>query len=366
MNWSRVCVYLRVISKCRLVTGGDHHIPESPIGSAFIHSTPLVSWMPNKRKTRRGQRKNPKQKRAQRRPAGSTNRGGFGARVGSRIGASLGNFAQSAFKKLTGMGDYSAVDAPFEVSGNNILHPNQNNVGGQTLVNVSDLDKEGAIRVRHREYLRDVTTSVTFQSNPLYLNPTNPSSFPWLSTIAHNFEQWVPHALVFEFVPTSGNAIQGLSAALGSVSISTQYDVTQPAFVSKQAALNHYFASSSSPANAQMHPIECDPEQRPTKVLYVNAEAAELIQRDFQLYLLGVSQIVTQGSPSAYIGGELWLSYDITLLKPRQELGTSLMPSLALQYQRLLLEADENKADEGVVVPPPTKLVSCRTNLWGG
>lgn len=259
------------------------------------------------------------------------------------------------------MGDYSQEEAPFEVAGNNILHPEQSVTGGQTLVNVSDLDKEGAIRVRHREYLKDVTTSVAFDLGTFYLNPLDTSTFPWLSTLAVNFEQWVPHALIFEYVPTSGNAINGLSAALGSISLSTQYDATQPAFATKQQALNHYFASSGSPANPQMHPIECDPKQRPTEVLYVNIDITAPLQ-DYQLYLLGATQLIAQGSPSAYAGGELWLSYDITLLKPRQSSGLLLGPPVAeLFRERVSLirdqEEKEREADHRPLMvgqPPPT------------
>jgi len=268
------------------------------------------------------------------------------------------------------MGDYSPSDAPFEVSGNNILHPQQNSVGGQTLVNVSDLDKEGAIRIRHREYLRDVFTHEVFVNNAFFLSPLDATTFPWLSTIAVNFEQWVPHAMIFEYVPTSGNAINGLSAALGSVSMATQYDATQPLFVTKQQTLNHYFASSGSPANAQLHPIECDPEQRPTKVLYVNLDIGAVLQ-DFQLYLLGVMQLVTQGSPSTYTGGELWISYDITFLKPRQSQGVPLGPPVAEAFRDLVIkEREEEKqrdlADNKPVMvgPPVLTPPSVRGGLW--
>jgi len=283
----------------------------------------------------------------------------------------LGNFAQNAFKKLTGIGDYSADDAAFEVTGNNIIHPEQNTIGGQTLLNVSDLDREGAVRIRHREYLKDVTTSAALDVSFFYLNPLDGNTFPWLATLAVNFEQWIPHAMVFEYVPTSGNAINGTSAALGSISLSTQYDVAQPAFISKQQALNHYFASSGSPANAQMHPIECNPKLRPTEVLYVNLDITAPLQ-DYQLYLLGTLFLLAQGSPSSYAGGELWLSYDITLLKPRQTTGLVTGPSVAEMFknsnERRRQEEEKTKEADTrplMVGPPPPTPPPSRSVLWG-
>lgn len=351
-------------------------IPQGCTAEGIDPSLCCNNEITNGKRTRRGQRKNPNRKRRVRTRAprtaaagGSVNRGGFGAQLGSRIGASLGNFAQSAFKRLTGIGDY-ADDAPFEVKGNNILHPEQSVTGGQTLVNVSDLDREGAIRIRHREYLKDVTTSVAFDNGIFYLNPAYATTFPWLSTIARNFEQWVPHALVFEYVPTSGNAINGLSAALGSLSLSTQYDFTQAIFATKQQALNHYFASSGSPANPQMHPIECDPKQRPTEVLYVNLDVDAPLQ-DYQLYLLGATNLIAQGSPSSYNGGELWLSYDITLLKPRQSSGLITGPPVAVLYreevirQRLEEEKMKEADDRPLMVgPTPPTPPPSRSGLW--
>lgn len=240
--------------------------------------------------------------------------------IGKDVGSMLGDFAEKSFRAMLGSGDYT-TGANFDVDQNNILSPSQPVVGGMLSMNRSPREVEGAVNVRHREYLGDVFTGAltTPILDNFILEPTQPKTFPWLSRLASSFEQWVPHGIVFEFVPTSGNAVSSTNASLGSVSMATQYDISSGPFLTKTQLLNHYFASSASPATGQTHPIECALDERPTPVLYTlfGIPRSAFFQPEPQLYILGNTTIFSVGSQSIYTAGELWITYDISLLKPR-------------------------------------------------
>ena len=258
--------------------------------------------------------------------------------IGKEVGSFLGDFAEKSFRSMFGGGDYAAN---FDVQRNNIMSPNQPIVGGTSSLNRSPREVEGAVNVRHREFIGDVSTGLSLlpATQLLLLEPTQSATFPWLSKLAVNFEQWVPHGIVFEYIPTSGNAVSSTNASLGSISMATQYDITAASFASKQQLLNHYFASSASPATAQTHPIECALDERPTPVLYTAAGVGRRPlpnpQPELQLYFLGFTTILGVGSQSAYVGGELWVTYDISLLKPRVATSPLGAASLAACYAEI-------------------------------
>jgi hypothetical protein len=64
-----------------------------------------------------------------------------------------------------------------------------------------------------------------------------------------------------------------------------------------------------------MHAIECAPTETPSNVFYVRTDI-DGKQKDLRLTDLGFTQISTEGMQSASEVGGLWISYDITLLKP--------------------------------------------------
>lgn len=49
--------------------------------------------------------------------------------------------------------------------------------------------------VSHREYIQDLIGSQVFTGIADYINPGNAALFPWLSSLAQNFEQWRPRGM---------------------------------------------------------------------------------------------------------------------------------------------------------------------------
>jgi hypothetical protein len=124
--------------------------------------------------------------------------------------------------------------------------------------------------------------------------------------------------MILEYVSTSSNysAVTGL----GSVTMATQYDANAPPLPDLLAVKNCEFSTTSRPDQSFIHPIECASEVSPTTVRFIRTQnTSEETTSDDRLDDLGLFQYVVQGGPTAANGvqiGELWVMYDIELLKP--------------------------------------------------
>jgi len=172
-------------------------------------------------------------------------------------------------------------------------------------------------RISHREYIQDVESSIGFVNSTFPLNPANAACFPWLSNIALNFQEYIVHGMVFQFVSTSADALNSTNTALGTVIMGTDYNAANLPYASKQAAENAEFTVSCRPSMSLRHAIECDPHQSPIGELYIRT-GAQPSDTDIRLYDLGRFQIATQGMQAASVNiGELWVTYQVALFKPR-------------------------------------------------
>jgi len=177
-----------------------------------------------------------------------------------------------------------------------------------------------SIRFRHREFICDVysgASTTNFNSITYSVNPGLQGTFPFLAPIAQQFQEYRFHGLAFEFKPTSAVAIASATQiGMGTVMLAAQYRSTAPAFTSKQVLLNEMWAVDGRPSDEFMLPIECDPGQSPNATFYVRA-AGLTSTDDIKFFDLCKITLATQGIPVAnQIIGELWVTYDVELLKP--------------------------------------------------
>jgi hypothetical protein len=216
------------------------------------------------------------------------------------LGSGLGGKLASLF----GFGDYT-------VRVNSLVYP-----GKDDQVPMFGNDN-GAVRIRHREYITDIFGSVLFDLTSYQINPAAAATFPWLSKIAINFEQWCPHGIVFDYRSMSSEMQVAATTALGTVILGTEYNALATRFVNKQSMEASQFAVSVKPSVSVMHPIECDITQTPSQPLYVRLPGDASVNADPRLYDLGNFQVATQGMAiNGGDQGELWVTYDIELLKP--------------------------------------------------
>ena len=180
---------------------------------------------------------------------------------------------------------------------------------------------EGATIIRHREYLGPITTSSvanTFKIQSFPLNPAQAITFPWLSTIAANYEEYKPNGLMFEFRSTASDAIaSSTNLALGQVMMVTQYDPTDPEFYTDVELLNYTWAQSGKVSDNLQHYVECDPKQSPLSHLYTR-EGGASDDSDLRFSDFGRFSIATSGLQGTSVQiGQLWVTYEFLMYKPK-------------------------------------------------
>jgi len=177
-----------------------------------------------------------------------------------------------------------------------------------------------SLRVKNREYICDVVTGAanSFTVNSLAVNPGLENVFPFLSQLAANYEQYKIHGLVFYYRSLAGNALNSTNAALGSVILGCVYDSDASVFSSKYEMENYEFATSGRPSQDLLYPLECSAKYSPQSVLFVRSGSLNPSTLDKKQYDFALFQYATAGNQQASMNcGELWISYDIELFKPR-------------------------------------------------
>lgn len=221
---------------------------------------------------------------------------------------------------LFGNGDYAPnAMNPFKVGHNSLMKEITAN-GPPAVWTTNDR----SFVFRHREYIGDILSSSVagqFELQSFAIQPGNATTFPWLSNIARNFQQYNVKGMLFEFVSTSGDALNSTNTALGQVLMCTNYNSAEEEFTSKQQMLQTEFCSNTKPSCSMLHPIECKPSLTTIENLYVR-EGAVPSDQDIRLYDLGNFQIATVGCQGTSVNlGELHVTYEIEFLKPIQTPG---------------------------------------------
>lgn len=255
-------------------------------------------------------------------PAPRKKKGGLFGKIGrglvkvaKRVGAPVANVAikklqDMAISKIQGMGDYSGVVD--NLKANAIIRPTMND----TVPAFSNI--AGGVCIAHREYIEDIYSSTDFLNRSYNINPAIPQTFPWLSNIAVNFEQYHIRGMIFEFKTGSSDALNSVNTALGYVVMTTEYNSLALPYTNKQQMENSQFCVSTKPSKSVIHPVECAPFQTPSQPLYTRlANGNYISEGDKRLYDLGNFQLATVGMQQANVNlGELWVSYIIDFYKP--------------------------------------------------
>jgi len=230
----------------------------------------------------------------------------LGQRLGNVFSPAIGRVGAEAgrlFKQVTGFGDY-------KVNKNTLM----NSDPLPTFKNLSN-----GTRVIHREYLFDVITAETngaFKIQKIPIQPALGTSFPWLAASAENYQEYKLNGCIFEFKSNSYNAVSSTDTASGTVVMSTDYNALDPPFPNKFQMEQSQYTCSAKPSVNLMHPIECAKLETPTSVLFTRP--GPVTSGDLRLYDWANFYIATVGMQGSSTNiGELWITYDITLLKPK-------------------------------------------------
>lgn len=222
----------------------------------------------------------------------------------------LGQFAGNGISKIFGLGAY-------KMSRNSLW---DNQTGSSVPFMHSSVE---SFVFRHREYLGDLASSTTFSSRVFSINPGLEDSFPYLSLIASNFQEYKLRGMIVEYKTTSSTVVTGANTAMGTVSLVAQYRADAPVLTSKLQVLNEMWSEDGRPCDNIILPIECSPKENPMAIQYVRTGSLPA-NSDVKMFDLAKVTIATQGQQTAGTTiGELWVSYEVELYKPVLGVGSS-------------------------------------------
>lgn len=212
---------------------------------------------------------------------------------------------------MTGRGDYE-----YPVTNSLITDSNAQDVVPSFGTN-SD-----AMIVRNKEYIRDLYCPAAAGAftvvDSVPLNPGLINSFPWLSQIAANYEEYefIQLAVTYKTIINDSVATNG---QVGQVAIATNYNADQDAFGSKEEMIAYIGGMSAKTSQNMVHGVECDPAKNSGSAgKYVRSGFVEGgSKKDFDL---GNTFFAVMNAPTNYLGqqlGEIWISYTVQLRKPR-------------------------------------------------
>lgn len=238
------------------------------------------------------------------------------ASVMSKMGEHVGGLAHY-LGKVFGSGDYG-----MEIQG----APVKNSFTRNTF---DGFGTSEGFRVRNVEAI----TAIQGVSDPFVIherykiNPMNQVLFPWLSTMAGNFQQYRMDGMMMVYVSESPDAIAAVGS-LGYVGWVADYDVYDAPPVSKNDALNRFWSGMTKPSKNYTAFIECAPGTRGLDVL-LNWESHTGPVGPVGEYDLGSYYCFGGGQPPGTTEiGQLFVVYDLVFMKPRMTLTTPIPPPI--------------------------------------
>lgn len=181
---------------------------------------------------------------------------------------------------------------------------------------VSTKGAGGTVTVRHREFISTIESSDEFRIKTFELNPGLDSTFPWLSSLSSQFQQYTVKSMQWQFVSTSATSlVSGTNTALGQIAIGTQYDAVATPFANLNEMLNSEDATSTKISSNLTHNIETDRPEKTINLQYVRSGDVP-DGADIRLYDLGKTSVATYGSQGVNQIGQLYVDYTIEFQKP--------------------------------------------------
>ena len=253
--------------------------------------------------------------------------GGYAKSI-RNIGRTMGTNAatSAAATKLIGSGLYSgrgAYTAAGASGGNALFAESMHKPAGMHSV----VGEDGSVVITHREYLRDVygpgTTggpAVAFENNVIRLNPGLQESFPWLSQIAANYDEYEFIQLVYEYNSTTTDIGNSTNGQCGTIVMATNYNAANPLFTDKQQMVTYQNAESIKITESTAHGVECNPPQVAISPILYTRTNPVINGQDLKTYDKGTFQYALCNLPASYNGfpiGEMWVTYTVRLNKTK-------------------------------------------------
>jgi len=170
--------------------------------------------------------------------------------------------------------------------------------------------KGGGFCVRHRELINSaVSSNTTFAiSNSYVLQPGNSTTFPWLSTIAANYEQYRFKTLRFVYIPFCP------TSQAGAIMLMTDYDASDLPPTTETQFMDHPGATTA--ACWESITFRCEPSMLhalgPRKFVRTCAVAGDIKTFDCGTFFVATDNVTT--TPNI---GKIYVEYEIEFFVPQ-------------------------------------------------
>lgn len=167
-------------------------------------------------------------------------------------------------------------------------------------------------RIRHSEFVKDLSSSSGFSVGWFGINPGDEDTFPWLSQVAQRFEKYHFTSLEFEYRSRSS------TSQTGSIILMIDYDASDDIPVDKQEML----ATTSVDAAPWMHfSLKADAFDLHNmgNYLFVRSKAQYAdIAGEINVYDAGSFYVAHKDNNVSFPNlGELWVHYDVLFCVPQ-------------------------------------------------
>lgn len=185
-------------------------------------------------------------------------------------------------------------------------------------------DETQSIVLSHTEYLSDIYGPATtaFNNQTYSVNP-GLATFPFLSQIAANYEEYELVQCVFSYRSTI-DASTAANGQTGTIIMCTNYNPDNPPFTSKDQMLVYHGSQSGRLTDDLRHGVECDPQKNSGSAVKRIRLKPLISGEDLNDYDVGNFQLAINNCPSTFANqavGELWVYYTVKLLKPKFSTG---------------------------------------------
>jgi hypothetical protein len=177
-------------------------------------------------------------------------------------------------------------------------------------ISQSKSNGDGRIVVRHREYVGEVTGQTAFTVVSYSVNPGLAATFPWLSTVAQNYESYRFRRLCFDFETAVSTATSG------SIQMAFDYDAADSA-PSTKAILMAYHNAVRSPAWGECCCTADSSDLNKFGTQRFIRSSALAANQDVKTYDVANFHLAVSGFAGATVSGELYVDYEVELITPQ-------------------------------------------------
>jgi len=197
-------------------------------------------------------------------------------------------------------------------------------VGFKTVQSKPKINGGRMFVVEHTEYLQDIYVAneavAGFVPVRYTIQPGLTDSFPWLGTVASNFEQYRIVYMTFHYRPRVSTSTDG------QVLMCTQLDSADGPFTSKDQMLGYTGCTRSNVWRPQDHRCEIKKGDYMKKYFISTTYPTT----DLQQYNVGTFNIICIGGTADAYRGDLEVSYRVELYNPK--INTAIPPAFGLVW----------------------------------